>query len=74
MPNIQQLKRKARSRAEERGHRFQPNGFHSHNGTRATAKCMNCGAGVTVDVLPVRTFGEAIEQDCVEAVEGDSNA
>lgn len=73
MPNIQTLKRNARALAEGKGHRFAPNGFHAHDGTRATAICLDCGAGVTVDVFPVKTFGEAIEETCedVQKVGGE---
>lgn len=80
MPNIAKLKSDVKKKAEDRGHilsrYFTPDG----KGTRATATCIQCGAGVTVDVYPVKAFGEAIEEDCqdcqeaqrkVDAIEGD---
>ena len=64
MPNIYDIKQKAKRLAEEKGHALSAFATDPNDGTQATAYCVKCGATVTIGVYPVSTSGEAVTTEC----------
>lgn len=66
MPNICDIKSKAKSIAESKGHVLSAFASDPTDGTQATAYCVKCNATVTIGVYPVSTTGKAVLHDCQE--------